>query len=159
MPQKITPCLWFNGNAQEAVDFYLSVFKDARLGDVSHYPEGTPMPAGELMVAQFTLFGQQFTALNAGPEFQFTEAISFQIDCEDQAEVDYYWGALTADGGEESQCGWLKDKFGLSWQVVPRQLGQLMSDPNPAKASAVARALMQMGKIDVAALQAAHAAA
>jgi predicted 3-demethylubiquinone-9 3-methyltransferase (glyoxalase superfamily) len=156
MTQKIRPFLWFDGNAEEAVNFYLSVFPDARLGDVSRYGEGMPMPAGTVLVANFTLFGQEFGAINAGPEFKFTEAISFMIDCKDQAEVDYYWDKLTADGGEPSQCGWLKDKYGLSWQVVPSALGELMTDPDPAKANRVTQALMQMSKIDVAKLEAAR---
>ncbi|HEX3302682.1 MAG TPA: VOC family protein [Thermomicrobiales bacterium] len=156
MTQKIRPFLWFDGNAEEAVNFYLSVFPDARLGEVSRYGEGMPMPAGTVLVANFTLFGQEFGAINAGPEFKFTEAISFMIDCKDQAEVDYYWDKLTADGGEPSQCGWLKDKYGLSWQVVPSALGELMTDPDPAKANRVTQALMQMSKIDVAKLEAAR---
>ena len=159
MKQKITPFLWFDGNAEEAVNFYLSVFPDTKLGEVSHYGEGMPMPAGTVLVANFTLFGQEFGAINAGPEFKFTEAISFMIDCKDQAEVDYYWDKLTADGGEPSQCGWLKDKFGLSWQVVPSVLGELMTNPDPAKANRVTQALMQMGKIDIATLEAARDAA
>ena len=156
MTQKIRPFLWFDGNAEEAVNFYLSVFPDARLGEVSRYGEGMPMPAGTVLVANFTLFGQEFGAINAGPEFKFTEAISFMIDCKDQAEVDYYWDKLTADGGEPSQCGWLKDKYGLSWQVVPSALGELMTDPDPAKANRVTQALMHMSKIDVAKLEAAR---
>ena len=156
MTQKIRPFLWFDGNAEEAVNFYLSVFPDARLGEVSRYGEGMPMPAGTVLVANFTLFGQEFGAINAGPEFKFTEAISFMIDCKDQAEVDYYWDKLTADGGDPSQCGWLKDKYGLSWQVVPSALGELMTDPDPAKANRVTQALMQMSKIDVAKLEAAR---
>jgi len=159
MKQKITPFLWFDGNAEEAVNYYLSVFPDAKLGEVSCYGEGMPMPAGTVLVANFTLFGQEFGAINAGPEFKFTEAISFMIDCKDQAEVDYYWDKLTADGGEPSQCGWLKDKFGLSWQVVPSVLGELMTNPDPAKANRVTQALMQMGKIDIATLEAARDAA
>ena len=159
MKQKITPFLWFDGNAEEAVNYYLSVFPEAKLGEVSRYGEGMPMPAGTVLVANFTLFGQEFGAINAGPEFKFTEAISFMIDCKDQAEVDYYWDKLTANGGEPSQCGWLKDRFGLSWQVVPSALGELMTNPDPAKANRVTQALMQMGKIDIATLEAARDAA
>ena len=159
MKQKITPFLWFDGNAEEAVNYYLSVFPEAKLGEVSRYGEGMPMPAGTVLVANFTLFGQEFGAINAGPEFKFTEAISFMIDCKDQAEVDYYWDKLTANGGEPSQCGWLKDRFGLSWQVVPSTLGELMTNPDPAKANRVTQALMQMGKIDIATLEAARDAA
>jgi predicted 3-demethylubiquinone-9 3-methyltransferase (glyoxalase superfamily) len=156
MKQKITPFLWFDGNAEEAVNFYLSVFPDTKLGEVSHYGEGMPMPAGTVLVANFTLFGQEFGAINAGPEFKFTEAISFMIDCKDQKEVDYYWDTLTANGGEPSQCGWLKDKYGLSWQVVPSALAELMTNPDPAKAGRVVQALMQMSKIDIATLEAAR---
>jgi predicted 3-demethylubiquinone-9 3-methyltransferase (glyoxalase superfamily) len=156
MNQKITPYLWFDGNAEEAANFYLSVFPDAEITDISRYGEGAPMPAGTALVVMFRLFGQQFGAINAGPEFKFTEAVSFSIDCKDQDEVDYFWNALTADGGQESQCGWLKDKFGLSWQVVPSALGALMTDPDPAKASRVTQALMQMGKIEIAQLEAAR---
>jgi predicted 3-demethylubiquinone-9 3-methyltransferase (glyoxalase superfamily) len=114
------------------------------------------MPAGTVLVANFTLFGQEFGAINAGPEFKFTEAISFMIDCKDQKEVDYYWDTLTANGGEPSQCGWLKDKYGLSWQVVPSALAELMTNPDPAKAGRVVQALMQMSKIDIATLEAAR---
>jgi predicted 3-demethylubiquinone-9 3-methyltransferase (glyoxalase superfamily) len=156
MKQKITPFLWFDGNAEEAVNFYLSVFPDSKLGEVSRYGEGMPMPAGTVLVANFTLFGQEFGAINAGPEFKFTEAVSFMIDCKDQKEVDYYWDTLTANGGAPSQCGWLKDKYGLSWQVVPSKLGVLMTDPDPAKAMRVTQALMQMSKIDIATLEAAR---
>ncbi len=159
MKQKITPFLWFDGNAEEAVNYYLSVFPEAKLGEVSRYGEGMPMPAGTVLVANFTLLGQEFGAINAGPEFKFTEAVSFMIDCKDQAEVDYYWDKLTANGGEPSQCGWLKDRFGLSWQVVPSALGELMTNPDPAKANRVTQALMQMGKIDIATLEAARDAA
>jgi predicted 3-demethylubiquinone-9 3-methyltransferase (glyoxalase superfamily) len=151
--QKITPCLWFDGNAEEAVNFYVSVFRDAELGETSRYSEGMPMPAGTLLTANFRLFGQEFVALNAGPEFTFSEAISFQIDCADQVEVDYYWERLTADGGEESMCGWLKDKFGLSWQVIPRRLMELMSDPDPERVGRVTQAMLQMQKLDVATLE------
>jgi predicted 3-demethylubiquinone-9 3-methyltransferase (glyoxalase superfamily) len=154
--QKITPFLWFDGNAEEAVTFYVSVFKDAEITNISRYPEGSPMPAGSALVVSFRLFGQEFGAINAGPEFKFTEAVSFMIDCKDQAEVDYYWNTLTANGGQESQCGWLKDKFGLSWQVVPSNLGELMQNPDPEKASRVTQALMQMSKIDIAQLEAAR---
>lgn len=155
MTQKIRPFLWFDGNAEEAVNFYLSVFPDARLGEVSRYGEGMPMPAGTVLVANFTLFGQEFGAINAGPEFKFTEAISFMIDCKDQAEVDYYWDKLTADGGEPSQCGWLKDKYGLSWQVVPKQMVEWFGDPNEKSERAMA-ALLKMGKLDIAALERAY---
>ena len=154
--QKITPFLWFDSQAEEAMNFYVGIFRNSKVLNVNRYPAGSPMPAGTVMTASFVLDGQSFIALNAGPVFKFTEAISFVVDCETQEEVDYYWRRL-AEGGEESQCGWLKDKFGLSWQIVPKQLGQLMSDPDSAKAGRVMQAMLQMGKIDIAALQRAHA--
>jgi predicted 3-demethylubiquinone-9 3-methyltransferase (glyoxalase superfamily) len=153
---KITPCLWFDNNAEEALNLYTSIFKNARVLNVSRYGEGAPMPAGTIMTATFELEGQEFIALNGGPQFKFTEAVSFFVSCETQAEIDELWRKLTA-GGEESQCGWLKDKFGLSWQIVPRALGDLMNDPDPAKAGRVMQALFQMKKIDIGALQRAHA--
>jgi predicted 3-demethylubiquinone-9 3-methyltransferase (glyoxalase superfamily) len=156
MAQKITPCLWFDNQAEDAMNFYLSVFKDAKAGEVSRYGDGGPMPAGTVLTASFSLFGQDFVALNGGPEFNFTEAISFQIDCEDQEEVDYYWDRLT-EGGEESMCGWLKDKFGLSWQVIPRRLPELLQGEDPEKANRVMQAMLQMQKIDVAELERAYA--
>lgn len=154
---KITPFLWFDSQAEEATNFYVSVFKDAEVLSVNRYPEGGPAPAGSVMTTSFRLAGQQFTALNAGPHFKFTEAISFVIDCADQAEVDYYWDALLADGGEPSQCGWLKDKFGLSWQVTPRALIELTTETEPEVAGRVMGAMMRMQKIDIAALRAAAA--
>jgi predicted 3-demethylubiquinone-9 3-methyltransferase (glyoxalase superfamily) len=153
---KITPFLWFDNNAEEALNLYTSIFKNARVLNVSRYGEGAPMPAGTIMTATFELEGQEFIALNGGPQFKFTEAVSFFVSCETQAEIDELWRKLTA-GGEESQCGWLKDKFGLSWQIVPRALGDLMNDPDPAKAGRVMQALFQMKKIDIGALQRAHA--
>jgi predicted 3-demethylubiquinone-9 3-methyltransferase (glyoxalase superfamily) len=156
MAQKITPCLWFDNQAEDAMNFYVSIFKDARAGDVSRYGEGGPMPAGTVLTASFSLFGQEFVALNGGPEFNFTEAISFQIDCADQEEVDYYWNRLT-EGGEESMCGWLKDKFGLSWQVVPRRLPELLQDEDPERANRVMQAMLQMQKIEIAELERAYA--
>ena len=156
MAQKITPCLWFDNQAEEAMNFYVLVFKDASAGDVTRYGEGGPMSEGSVLTASFTLFGQEFLGLNGGPEFKFSEAISFQIDCGDQEEVDYYWNALT-EGGEESQCGWLKDKFGLSWQVIPRRLYELLQDEDPEKASRVMQAMLQMVKIDIAELERAYA--
>ena len=158
MKQKITPCLWFNGQAEEAANFYISIFRNAELLDVSRYGEGAPFPAGTALVANFKLDGIAFTALNGGPEFTFDEAVSFQIDCADQTEVDHYWDKLT-EGGAESQCGWLKDKYGVSWQVVPAALGQLMSGDDPAKAGAVMQALLKMAKIEIDVLQAAYDAA
>ena len=154
--QKITPFLWFDDNAEEAVNFYASLFPNSSIGSMSRYPEGSPYPAGTVMTANFNLSGQEFIALNAGPHFKFTEAISFMVECEDQAEVDKYWDALTKDGGEESMCGWLKDKYGLSWQITPRQLMELMSDKDKVKASRVMQSMMTMKKIDIATIQAAY---
>ena len=151
---KIHPFLWFDTQAEEAADFYCSVFSDAKKGAVSRYPQAM---GGGVMTVEFELFGTHFTALNAGPKFRFTEAVSFVIDCEDQAEVDHYWSALTADGGAESMCGWLKDRFGLSWQVIPRALPRLMTDPDPEKAGRVAQAMLKMQKIVVSDLEAAYA--
>ena len=157
--QKITPYLWFDNNAEEAMDFYVSLFPDSEILSVTRLPEGTPGPAGQVMTATFQLAGQEFMVLNGGPQFKFNESISLFVHCEDQAEVDRLWNALTADGGEESMCGWLKDRYGLSWQIVPGALGRLMGDPNPAKAQAVMQAMLQMQKIEVDQLQAAYDAA
>jgi predicted 3-demethylubiquinone-9 3-methyltransferase (glyoxalase superfamily) len=153
--QKITPCLWFDNNAEEAVHFYTSIFKNSKVLNLSRYGEGQQMPEGTVLTITFQLNGQDFMALNGGPIFKFTEAISFCLDCETQAEVDELWEKLSTDG-EESQCGWLKDKYGLSWQIVPSALGKLMSDPDPAKSQRVMQALMQMKKIDIASLQRAY---
>ena len=153
--QKITTFLWFDQQAEEAMNLYVSLFKNSKVLSVSRYPEGGPMPAGTLMTATFQLDGQEFTALNGGPEFKFTEAISLFVTCETQAEVDHFWDHLS-EGGEKSRCGWLKDRFGLSWQIVPTALGELMGDPNPRKAQNVMQAMLQMDKLDIAALQAAH---
>ncbi|MCX6081959.1 MAG: VOC family protein [Chloroflexi bacterium] len=153
---KITPFLWFNDNAEEAINFYVSLFKDSKITNISRYGESSPLPAGTIMTASFQLDGQEFTALNGGPYFKFNEAVSFVVDCETQEEVDYFWNNLSA-GGEEGQCGWLKDKFGLSWQIVPRALGVLAGDPDPAKAQRVIKAMLQMKKLDVALLQRAYA--
>ena len=155
--QPFTTCLWFDTQAGEAAQFYTSVFKDARMGPVSRYGEAGPRPAGLVMTAEFELNGQKFLALNGGPEFTFTEAISFQIPCADQDEVDYYWDHLTADGGQPGPCGWLKDRFGLSWQVVPAVLASLLSDPDPEKATRANKAMLSMGKLDIAELERAHA--
>lgn len=154
--QKITPCLWFNGNAEEAVNLYTSLFPDSKINEVSRYPDAMPEMAGKVLTITFQIAGQEYMALNAGDEFSFTEAISLVIDCKDQAEVDYYWDCLIADGGEESMCGWLKDKFGLSWQVVPRRLSELIGGPDPVKASRATQAMLQMHKIDIAALERAY---
>lgn len=153
----LTTCLWFDSNGEEAANFYTTVFKDSKIGRISRYPEGAPRPAGEVMTIEFELNGQKFVALNGGPEFKFTEAISFQIPCDTQEEVDYYWNKLTEGGGQESVCGWLKDKFGLSWQVVPTILTDLISDPDPVKAARTTEAMMAMAKLDIAALQKAYA--
>lgn len=148
--QKITPMLWFDKEAEDAANFYVSVFKNSRVIEVARYPEGSPAPAGSVMTVNFQLDGQDFVALNAGPHFKFTEAISFVVDCGDQEEVDHFWNQLTADGGQESQCGWLKDKFGLSWQITPRILIELMKDKDPERAKRVMQAMLQMKKIDIA---------
>ena len=157
--QKITPCLWFDGNAEEAVRFYSSVFPNSSIDDVHRstidYPGGKE---GAVLIIKFTLAGQAYLALNGGPNNKFNDAISLSVDCEDQAEVDRLWTALTADGGKPVQCGWLKDKYGLSWQIVPRRLPELLSDPDAAKARRVMQAMVQMVKIDVATLEAAAAA-
>jgi predicted 3-demethylubiquinone-9 3-methyltransferase (glyoxalase superfamily) len=158
MGQKITPFLWFDGQAEDAAKFYVSVFKDAELLDVSRYGEGAPFPAGTALVASFRLGELTFSALNGGPHYSFSEAISFSIDCADQEEVDYYWEKLS-EGGSEGPCGWLKDQYGLSWQVVPRILPELLQGDDPAKAGAAMQAMMQMSKLDVARLQAAYDAA
>jgi predicted 3-demethylubiquinone-9 3-methyltransferase (glyoxalase superfamily) len=154
MQQKIIPSLWFDTQAEEAADFYTSVFKNSRIVNVSHYTEAGPREAGTVMTVEFELDGERFVGINGGPEFTFSEAVSFQISCEDQAEVDYYWERLT-DGGEEGPCGWLKDKFGLSWQVVPGGMDELFSDPDPQRAERAMRAMFSMKKLDIAALQAA----
>jgi predicted 3-demethylubiquinone-9 3-methyltransferase (glyoxalase superfamily) len=153
---KITPWLWFDTEAEEAATFYTSIFKNSRILDVSRYGEGGPRPAGMAMTVSFELEGEQFTALNGGPEFTFTEAISFQVSCEGQEEVDSFWNRLS-DGGEEGPCGWLKDRYGLSWQIVPTRLPELLGDPDPGRAQRAMQAMMAMKKIDIAALEAAAA--
>jgi predicted 3-demethylubiquinone-9 3-methyltransferase (glyoxalase superfamily) len=151
--QKITPFLWFDNQAEEAMLFYTGIFKDARQGEVRRFAADTPSgKAGAAMSASFTLNGQDFIALNGGPYFEFTPAISFFIDCEDQEEVDYYWARLS-EGGEPSRCGWLKDRFGVSWQVVPKRLGELLQNPDQAKAGRAMQAMLNMVKIDIAALE------
>jgi predicted 3-demethylubiquinone-9 3-methyltransferase (glyoxalase superfamily) len=152
---KITPCLWFNGNADEAVNHYCAIFKNSKVLSITHYLEGMPLPVGTLLVAMLELDGQEIMILNGGADFQFIEALSLYIDCETQDEVDWFWSQLSA-GGEESQCGWLKDKFGVSWQVVPSILDKLLYDPDPLKAQRVTHAMLQMQKIDIAALQRAY---
>jgi predicted 3-demethylubiquinone-9 3-methyltransferase (glyoxalase superfamily) len=151
----ITTCLWFDNDAEAAATFYTSVFPNSRIGNVSHYSEGAPKPAGTVLTVEFELDGRAFTALNGGPEFTFTEAISFQISCQDQAEVDHYADALTADGGEEGPCGWVKDRFGLSWQIVPVAMIELFSDPDPERRNRAMAAMMKMQRLDIAALHAA----
>ena len=147
--EKITPCFWFDHQAEEAANFYVSMFPSSRIVDVARSSDAFPDRAGEVLTVVFELDGRRFTALNGGPQFSFTEAVSFQIDCADQAEVDYFWEALTA-GGEESQCGWLKDRYGVSWQVVPAEMAQLLGDPDPARASRATEAMLRMKKIDIA---------
>jgi predicted 3-demethylubiquinone-9 3-methyltransferase (glyoxalase superfamily) len=157
MPQ-LTPCLWFDREGEDAANFYCAIFPNSKITEVAHYPEGFPGGrAGEVLTVAFELDGKPFTALNGGPEFKFNEAISFQVDVQDQAELDRYWAALLADGGQESVCGWLKDRFGVSWQVVPAQMAKLMANPDRAAAGRVAAAMMQMGKLDIAKLEAAAA--
>ncbi len=157
---KITPWLWFDGKAEEAARFYVSVFPNSRVGEITRYSDaslaGEDMPPpGSVMTVEFWLDGMQLFGLNGGPQFPFTEAVSLQIECADQAEVDRYWDALLQDGGQESQCGWLKDRYGFNWQVVPKQLMALQSDPDPAVRKRVNEAMFKMRKLDIAALEAA----
>jgi len=156
MSQRITPFLWFDSNAEEAANFYVSVFPNSEITEISHYGEAGPRAEGSVMVVSFRLDGQEFAALNGGPEFTFTEAVSFSIACANQKEVDYYWDKLT-DGGEPGPCGWLKDKFGVSWQVVPTLLTEMLQDEDRQRADRVMQAMLQMGKIDVAKLEEAYA--
>jgi predicted 3-demethylubiquinone-9 3-methyltransferase (glyoxalase superfamily) len=156
----ISPCLWFDDDLEEAAEFYTKVFPNSSMGHMTRWPEGGPGEPGQVLAGEFTLDGLMFRGINGGPEHAgFTETISFAVTCRDQAEVDHYWESLTADGGEESVCGWLKDRFGLSWQIVPTRLYELISDPDPARASAATEAMMQMRKIVVAELEAAAEAA
>jgi predicted 3-demethylubiquinone-9 3-methyltransferase (glyoxalase superfamily) len=150
--QGITPCLWFDTQALEATEFYVSIFKNSRLGEVSYYGEGAPLPKGTVLTVTFQLNGQEFMALNGGPVFQFNEAVSLVVNCETQEEIDEYWQKLTA-GGQEVQCGWLKDKYGLSWQIVPTALGKMLTDKDPAKSNRMMQALMQMVKLDIRGLE------
>ena len=154
---KISPFLWFDDQAEQAVDLYVSLFPNSRVKKVVRYGSSGPGPAGQVMTVAFELDGMPINALNGGPHFSFTEAVSFVVDCEDQAEVDRYWDALTADGGKPSQCGWLKDRFGLSWQIVPKVLPELLGDPDPEKARRATAAMMKMVKLDIAELRRAHA--
>ncbi len=152
------PCLWFDGNAEEAATFYVSLLPDSRIEGVWRTPADTPSgPAGTLLTVDFTLAGQRFQGLNGGPDFRFSEAVSFVIECADQAEVDQLWAALAADGGEPGPCGWIRDRFGLSWQIVPRRLNELVSDPDPERARRAMEAMLRMGKIEIAELEAAAA--
>jgi predicted 3-demethylubiquinone-9 3-methyltransferase (glyoxalase superfamily) len=151
--QTISPFLWFDNQAEDAATLYVSIFPNSRILGVSRYGDAGPGPKGTVMTVSFELDGQRFIALNGGPQFKFTEAISFSIDCETQEEVDRYWTKLTAGGGEEGPCGWLKDRFGLSWQVNPRALGELLSDPDPRKAKRAMDAMLKMKKIDIATLK------
>jgi predicted 3-demethylubiquinone-9 3-methyltransferase (glyoxalase superfamily) len=150
--QKITPFLWFDGKAEEAAKFYTSIFKNSKVVSINRYPKGSPAPEGMAMTAQFLLEGQEFVALNGGPQFSFTPAISFVVNCETQKEVDEYWEKLSA-GGEEHQCGWLKDKFGVSWQIVPTVLVKLLSDPDAGRAQRAMAAMLKMKKIDISLLE------
>jgi len=155
--QKIVTYLWFNDQAEEAASFYTSLFKNSEITGVQRSGEGGPGPAGAALVVNFTLDGQEFIALNGGPQFKFTEAISLFVRCESQEEVDRLWGALISEGGEPSMCGWLKDRYGLSWQIIPTVLMELMGDPDPEKSQRVTQAMLQMTKIDVEELRRAHA--
>ena len=158
--QKITTFLWFDNNAEEAVNFYVSIFKNSKVVNITRYNDASAKaagrPEGSVMTLEFQLEGQNFVAINAGPHFKFTEAISFVVDCGSQEEVDYFWEKLTADGGQESQCGWLKDKYGLSWQITPRVLIEMIGDKDPQKAQRVMQAMLQMKKIDIATLKRAY---
>ena len=154
MQQKIVPSLWFDTQAEEAAQFYVSVFKNSQILNVARYTDAGPGPAGSVMTVEWELDGQRFVGINGGPQFTFDEAVSFQISCEDQAEVDYFWERLT-EGGEESMCGWVKDRFGLSWQVVPEGMDELFSDLDPQRADRAWKAMMGMRKLDIAALRSA----
>ena len=151
--KKITPCLWFDSEAEQAAKFYVAIFKNSRIGKMTRYGEDGPRPKGSVMTVEFTLDRVEFVALNADPQFKFTEAISFSVNCEDQDEIDYFWEKLSADGGSTGQCGWLKDKFGLSWQVNPVFLDDMLGDPDAGKANRVMKVMTQMDKIDIATLE------
>ncbi len=154
--QTISPFLWFDGKAEEAIRLYTSVFKNSKIISINYWAEGSPFPKDQVMTGVFELDGLRFYAFDAGPQFKFTEATSFFVNCETQEEVDHYWNSLTADGGQESRCGWLKDKFGLSWQIIPSVLMKLMGDKDPARAGSVMQAMMQMKKIIIADLEKAY---
>jgi predicted 3-demethylubiquinone-9 3-methyltransferase (glyoxalase superfamily) len=150
--RNIVTCLWFDTEGEDAANFYVSLFKNSRILSVTHYGEAGPRPAGMVMTVSFELDGREFLALNGGPEYKFTEAVSFQIMCEGQDEVDFFWDSLT-EGGEEGPCGWLKDRYGVSWQVVPTVLSELINNPDPARAQRAMQAMFGMRKLDIAALQ------
>lgn len=159
--QKISPCLWFNNNAEEAVNFYLSIFKDSKIGDITRYDaasaEVSGQPEGSVLTVEFQIEGQYFMALNGGPIFKFTEAVSFVVDCETQEEVDYYWNKLSEGGDEKSQqCGWLKDQFGLSWQIVPKRLNEMLKSKDVEKAARAMKAMLEMKKIDLQKMEEAY---
>jgi predicted 3-demethylubiquinone-9 3-methyltransferase (glyoxalase superfamily) len=156
MPQPIAPCLWFDNNAEEAVNYYVSVFKDSKVVHIDRYSDVGPDPDAPVVFIEFQINGQPFQAINGGPIFTFSEAISFCIECESQDEVDYYWNTLVNDGGEPSQCGWLKDRYGVSWQIVPTVLNALLRDADRVRAGQVMRRMLQMTKLDIAELQAAY---
>jgi predicted 3-demethylubiquinone-9 3-methyltransferase (glyoxalase superfamily) len=151
--KKINPFLWFDSEAEQAAKFYVGIFKNSKIGKIAHYREDGPRPKDSVMTVEFTLDRVDFVALNGGPQFKFTEAISFSVNCETQDEIDYFWEKLSADGGSTGRCGWLKDKFGLSWQVNPVFLGDMLADPDAGKANRVMKAMMEMDKIDIAALE------
>jgi predicted 3-demethylubiquinone-9 3-methyltransferase (glyoxalase superfamily) len=153
--QKITPFLWFDGQAEEAMNFYTSIFKNSKAGTVTRYGEAGPGPKGSVLTASFELEGLEFTALNGGPHFKFTEAISFHVSCESQEEVDYFWSKLS-EGGQTSRCGWLKDRYGVSWQIVPSILPKLLQDKNAGKSNSVMQAMLQMDKLDIERLKQAY---
>lgn len=152
----ITPCLWFDGDAEPAAQLYTSLFPNSRITDVSRYGEGAPFPSGTALTVDFELDGKPMQALNGGPQFPFTEAVSLSVSTKTQEETDHYWDGLIADGGEPSQCGWLKDRFGLSWQIVPSALGRLIADPDQAAAHRTMQAMLSMSRLVIAELQAAH---
>jgi predicted 3-demethylubiquinone-9 3-methyltransferase (glyoxalase superfamily) len=152
-----TTCLWFDGQAEEAAEYYISLFKNSKLGKVGRYNDAGPGTPGSVMAVEFEINGQKFMGLNGGPDFKFSEAISFQIHCDDQEEVDHYWNRFVEDGGEEGPCGWLKDKYGLSWQIIPAGAVELITDPDPVKAKRTTEAMFKMKKLDIEALRKANA--
>ena len=153
---KIKPCLWFDGDAETAAGLYVSLFADGAIGSVSRYGEGAPFPAGTALVVEFSLAGQAFQALNGGPQYKLTEAVSFAVSCADQDEIDRLWDGLCADGGAPGRCGWLKDRFGVSWQITPAGMGAILGGPDPAGRGRAMRAMMSMGRLEIAALEAAY---